>query len=407
MISTELAQTQTPDIQSRLAELPELFRNGDPRQMEWDQVLDMFPEISQDTDTAVTVLDAFDADQIRIEFPPEADEEVDDIGFDELEKFGGEIESAMDLARTDDLIAMYLADTKVPLLTAREEVELAQKIEVGRNAEVSYKKRKSRDRQSEGAVLEQQMIETGMLAKDYLARANSKLVISIAKRYQYKGLPLIDLISFGNVGLTVAINKFDWRRGNKFSTHATWWIRQAITRGIADTAREIRMPVHQVDRFSRIQREKSRLTQRLGREPTMEELYNRIIELPGEKNLTLQYLKDLMQMSVLTSSLQEPRDDSTDSYETGDFVPDERVDIIGQVEGDELKELINRLLGCLSEKEQVIMRLRFGLIDGHEYGLEEIGQLYNVTRERIRQIEGNAKQKLIRRAAMLRVHDYI
>jgi RNA polymerase primary sigma factor len=405
----EFAAGSNEDLQSRIAELSQIFQNGDERKMPWDQVLDMFPEIELDTDIAVTVLDAFDTQHIHIEFA--AEEDVDDaddsIGFEDIEKVG-DIDDAMDLTGTDDLFSMLMADTKVPLLKAEEEIELAQIIERGKSAAISLKHRKVKDRSTPESLNDQQSIQEAMNARDYLARANSRLVASVAKRYIRKGLPFIDLISLGYEGLTKAINKFDWRRGNKFSTHATWWIRQGITRGIADEAREIRIPVHQVDRISRIYKAINQLVQQLDRDPTEEELFAKVITIPGEENMSMAYLHDLLEASRFPSSLQEPLDDEAfDSDEQGDFIQDDTVNVIEEVEHDEQKAALSKLMSVLPEREKMVMLMRYGLVDGHEYTLEEIGQIYNVTRERIRQIEAQALKRMRNKARSLRLSEYI
>ncbi len=273
----------------------------------------------------------------------------------------------------DDSVRLYLREIgKIPLLNAEQELELAQRVVAG-----------DKD------------------AKDKMAEANMRLVVSIAKRYVGRGLDLLDLIQEGNTGLLRAVEKFDPDKGFKFSTYATWWIRQAITRAIADQARTIRIPVHMVETINKLLRTQRRLTQELNREPTNE-------EIAAAMEIDVDKVEHIMKIKQDISSLDASvRDDEEDSV-LGDFIEDE--DTISPEESATnqlLKEHVKDMLGALTEREQKILKLRFGLEDGKSHTLEEVGQEFNVTRERIRQIEAKALAKLRKHKDARKLHDYI
>jgi RNA polymerase primary sigma factor len=273
----------------------------------------------------------------------------------------------------DDSVRLYLREIgKIPLLTAEEELALAKKV-------------KSGDKR----------------AKDQMAEANMRLVVSIAKRYVGRGLDLLDLIQEGNTGLLRAVEKFDPDRGFKFSTYATWWIRQAITRAIADQARTIRIPVHMVETINKLLRTQRRLTQELNREPTNE-------EIAAAMEMDVDKVEHIMKIKQDISSLDASvRDDEEDSV-LGDFIEDEEAKTPTESASEQLlKEQVKQILSTLTEREQKILKLRFGLEDGKSHTLEEVGQEFSVTRERIRQIEAKALAKLRKHKDTRRLHEYL
>ena len=280
--------------------------------------------------------------------------------------------SIPDGVSVEDPVRMYLKEIgKVPLLSAEEEIELAQRMEEGDED-----------------------------AKKRLAEANLRLVVSIAKRYVGRGMLFLDLIQEGNLGLIKAVEKFDYRKGYKFSTYATWWIRQAITRAIADQARTIRIPVHMVETINKLIRVSRQLLQELGREPLPE-------EIAEEMNLTVERVREILKISQEPVSLETPIGEEEDSH-LGDFIQDDNVPVPADAAAFTLlKEQLVEVLGTLTEREQKVLRLRFGLDDGRARTLEEVGKEFNVTRERIRQIEAKALRKLRHPSRSRKLKDYL
>ena len=287
----------------------------------------------------------------------------------------------------EDLVRLYLTDIgQYPLLTKEGEVELAKKIEEGLKAEEKTKANSAKLTPTEIRKLKV-IIRRGSKAERTFVQSNLRLVVSIAKKYQASGLPLLDLIQEGNLGLMHAVEKFDWRKGFKFSTYATWWIRQAITRGIANTGRTIRLPVHAGDTLARLQKARSRLEIKFGRQATLAELSTEV-EMPEDK------VTEALRFAAEPLSLSEPLREDGDA-ELGDVVEDRSAESPFETAATALlPEEISRLLAPLDEREREILKLRFGLDRGEPRTLEEVGEHFDLTRERIRQIEARAMSKL-------------
>ena len=332
-------------------------------------------------------------------------EMVDEL---DAEEFAREARSARDeelalKAPTNDPVRMYLKEIgKVPLLTAEQEVILAKAIDEGEAATAEIDKATDNGRKlSQTRLRELQRTERqGQLAKKKLIEANLRLVVSIAKRYVGRGMLFLDLIQEGNLGLIRAVEKFDYNKGFKFSTYATWWIRQAITRAIADQARTIRIPVHMVETINKLIRIQRQLLQDLGREPTPEEI-GREMEFSPEK------VREIIKVSQEPLSLETPIGEEEDSH-LGDFIEDS--DAVVPVDAASfilLQEQLDSVLHTLSEREKKVIQLRFGLTDGHPRTLEEVGREFGVTRERIRQIESKTLSKLRHPSRSQKLRDYL
>jgi len=367
-----------------------------------DDILHFFPDAEQEVEQLEEAFSALLSAGIPyIEDSPTeepSDEELEQD--DETTKEQVPLTSLDDLANidTDDTIGLYLKEvSRVPLLTAEQEVELAQRIERGRMAREEL----ARTNVSARRRIElRHLIEDGWAAREHLITANSRLVISVAKKYMGRGVPFLDLIQEGNIGLIRATKKFDYRRGHKFSTYATWWIRQAVTRAIADQGRTIRVPVHMGDQINKLLRIQHQLTQRLGRDPTVDELAI-ALDVPPKK------VENMIQVARRPLSLETPTDDEEDSV-LGDFIMDDEAPPPDDTATyNLLKEHLDDVLNSLPPREVRILQLRYGLLDGQAYTLEEVGRKMGVTRERVRQIEAQALSRLRHPSIRRKLRDYL
>ena len=303
----------------------------------------------------------------------------------------------------EDLVRLYLTDIgQYPLLTKDDEVRLAQQIERGVEARAGIEENKKGTTPAKKREL-RRAARDGEEAERTFVQSNLRLVVSIAKKYQASGLPLLDLIQEGNLGLMHAVEKFDWRKGFKFSTYATWWIRQAITRAIADQARTIRIPVHMVETINKLLRTQRRMTQELNREPTIEELASELEMEPDKVEYVIKIKQDITSLDAGVG-----RDDGEDDTVLGDFIEDEDAASPEDSAANQLlKEQVQSILDVLTEREQKILKMRFGLDNGKSHTLEEVGQEFSVTRERIRQIEAKALAKLRKHKDAKKLYEYL
>jgi RNA polymerase primary sigma factor len=366
----------------------------------YDDILHFFPDAEQDLDQLEEAYTAllgaginYTEEDSVIEEPSEEDlseniEDEEEVAFDDLANID-----------TDDTIGLYLKEvSRVPLLSdINEERALAIRIERGKFAREEL----ARGNVSPKRRLElRQQIEDGWEAREHLITANSRLVISVAKKYMGRGVPFLDLIQEGNIGLIRATKKFEYQRVHKFSTYATWWIRQAVTRAIADQGRTIRVPVHMGDQINKLLRTQHQLTQKLGREPTVEEMAE-ALEVPPKK------VENMIQVARRPLSLETPTDDEEDSV-LGDFIEDDEAPPPDDTATyNLLREHLEEVLETLPPREVRILQLRYGLQDGQAYTLEEVGRKMGVTRERVRQIEAQALQRLRHPSVRRKLRDYL
>ena len=381
--------------------------------LEYQEISDFFADMQLEAEQFDKILDFLEAnniDVLRITDDDSDDEillDVDDEDEIEVEKIDLSVPDGVSI---EDPVRMYLKEIgKVPLLSAEEEIELAKNMEAGAEAKEKIAILKSREEnatEEELAEIKEEIknlqkdLDAGDEAKKRLAEANLRLVVSIAKRYVGRGMLFLDLIQEGNLGLIKAVEKFDYRKGYKFSTYATWWIRQAITRAIADQARTIRIPVHMVETINKLIRVSRQLLQELGREPSPE-------EIAAEMNMPVERVREILKISQEPVSLETPIGEEEDSH-LGDFIQDDNVPVPADAAAFTLlKEQLEEVLGTLTEREQKVLTLRFGLEDGRARTLEEVGKEFNVTRERIRQIEAKALRKLRHPSRSRKLKDYL
>lgn len=333
-----------------------------------------------------------DIEDLEIDVDADVDEELNELGGDEpdREELEARAEAMSDSrVRTNDPVRQYLQEIgKVDLLKLEEEISLARRIEDGEAARVRLDEESDTLEERQKRSL-QRVVEDGELARQHLIEANLRLVVSIAKKYNGRGMSFLDLIQEGNQGLIRAVEKFEYRRRYKFSTYATWWIRQAINRAIADQSRTIRIPVHMVETINKLTRASRRLQQELSREP----LYEEIADAMGP-DWTADKVEEAFKLTREPFSLETPIGDEEDSF-YGDFIPDDNVESpVEQASKTILSEELEEALDKLNEREAMVLKLRKGLVDGREHTLEEVGAYFGVTRERIRQIENKALRKL-------------
>ncbi len=331
----------------------------------------------------------------------EDDDEAGEQGRSSSEEDSSDVDPVADLSRisTSDTVGLYLKEmSQVPLLATEEEVRLAKAIEAGRKARETLN---SNGAGEENRRQLERQIDRGIAAREHLIKANTRLVVSIAKKYMGRGVPFLDLIQEGNLGLMKAVKKFDYTRGYRFSTYATWWIRQTITRSIADQGRTIRVPVHMSDRIRRLYKTARKLEQEYGRQPTPEEIAEEMDLEPGK-------VRWMLRVSWRPMSLERPIGDDGDSDELGSFIEDRTTPMPTENASQRLlAEKIQEMLTTLSPREARILRLRFGLVDGCSHTLEEVGQRFGLTRERIRQIEGKALRRLRHPRRSRELQDYL
>lgn len=404
-------QEQKLNFQQKLIEILELGKKK-KNMLEYQEIADFFKDLNLDSEKFEMVIDYLEQNGIDVLKISNDDDVDDDIILDdedevEVEKIDLSVPEGVSV---EDPVRMYLKEIgKVPLLSADEEIELAQNMEDGAVATEKINVLKGRlDGASEEEKAEikeeiktlQRDVDKGADAKKRLAEANLRLVVSIAKRYVGRGMLFLDLIQEGNLGLIKAVEKFDYKKGYKFSTYATWWIRQAITRAIADQARTIRIPVHMVETINKLIRVSRQLLQELGREPSPE-------EIAKEMNMPVERVREILKISQEPVSLETPIGEEEDSH-LGDFIKDDNVPVPADAAAFTLlKEQLEEVLGTLTEREQKVLTLRFGLEDGRARTLEEVGKEFNVTRERIRQIEAKALRKLRHPSRSRKLKDYL
>ena len=412
MVATIQQMATREELQAQLIDKARHQGNA----LSFDNILAVFPDIERDVTMLDELMDSLLEAGIEVasaksetmtQESPAVDMDFSDDDDDDLEE--GKLLFSSDLTQdagyvqaldTDDVVGLYLKEAgRVPLLTAEEEVSLAKRMEAGVIA-TEYLEEHGESLPPDDVYDLKDTVIDGELAQEHLVRANARLVISVAKKYIGRGVPFLDLIQEGNIGLIRATNKFEYQRGHKFSTYATWWIRQAVSRAVADQGRTIRVPVHMGDQLNRMRRVQLQLLQELGRDPSIEELAEGMETTPDK-------VENLLEIARRPVSLETPIDDEGDST-FGDFVED----VNSPAPADEvathlLHEQLQQALDRLPPREAQILRLRYGLEDGRVYTLEEVGQTIGVTRERVRQLEAQALNRLRQSSAHIILRDYL
>ena len=388
-----------PDsMEQKLAELGEMSKAKGL--LTYSEVMNHLMELEMDPDQLETVLDRLESMGVRVVSDAEAESAAQEENVPEIvsapvldstqDAANKAQSSAVDEVNLSDPIRMYLKEIgKIPLLTAEEEVDLAKRIEAGVNAQSQWDEMKNENEEitPEMEKAFQAVIDDGAMAKEQLIKANLRLVVSIAGHYNNRGMLYLDLIQEGNMGLIKAADKFDYSKGFKFSTYATWWIRQSITRALADQARTIRIPVHMVETINRLIRTSRQLMQEYGREPTT-------AEIAAAMHLSESRVQEIIKIAQDPVSLETPIGEEEDSH-LGDFIPDETAPAPADAAFYALqREQLMEVLDTLTDREKKVLILRYGLDGGRSYTLEEVGEKFHVTRERIRQIEAKALRKL-------------
>ena len=387
----------------------DLFARGKKRgRLDSAEMMEVLDEIDLDSDQMEKIYDSLEVLSIEIgseedilpEIPDDIDPPLDEIADIEEEELV-DPNTLVDSFAIDDPVRMYLKEIgKVPLLSPEEEIDLAQKMSDGNHAQERLDSAGEDGLSAEELAQLKAQLKAGEKAKQKLAEANLRLVVSIAKRYVGRGMLFLDLIQEGNLGLIKAVEKFDYTKGYKFSTYATWWIRQAITRAIADQARTIRIPVHMVETINKVIRVSRQLLQELGHDPSPE-------EIAGEMAMPVDKVREILKIAQEPVSLETPIGEEEDSH-LGDFIPDEDASEPSEAASFTLlKEQLVDVLSTLTPREEKVLKLRFGIEDGRTRTLEEVGKEFNVTRERIRQIEAKALRKLRHPSRSKKLKDFL
>ena len=387
----------------------DLFARGKKRgRLDSGEMMEVLDDLDLDSDQMEKIYDSLEALSIEIgseedilpELPDDLEPPIDEIAEIEEEELV-DPNTLVDSFSIDDPVRMYLKEIgKVPLLAPDEEIELAQKMSAGNLAKEQLEEAEEGSLSPEDQAELKKLAKSGDAAKQKLAEANLRLVVSIAKRYVGRGMLFLDLIQEGNLGLIKAVEKFDYTKGYKFSTYATWWIRQAITRAIADQARTIRIPVHMVETINKVIRVSRQLLQELGHDPSPD-------EIAEEMNMPVEKVREILKIAQEPVSLETPIGEEEDSH-LGDFIEDDTASEPSEAASFTLlKEQLVDVLSTLTPREEKVLKLRFGIEDGRTRTLEEVGKEFNVTRERIRQIEAKALRKLRHPSRSKKLKDFL